>query len=600
MIQVLGHCVYRICPNCLLNWKTGSADKEKHILYCEKLAIIAILTILYVSIVIIFVYYDWKQCTNIIDIINNENHNKIYYTKLFRRNSTYCNSMDVIFVIYIFFLLSTLALNIIFGIIYNYYRNYRNTKINKDKDNYMDKIIVHIPLYNEDFETIKSTIDSVCNLNYQLDNILLLIVVDGIITNSESNQTTDFTLLNQILQNDEYICECNQIQINYKDNKLKIYNGIYKTVNYSVIIKCGNEQETFKKGNRGKKDSALIIYETIYYMSETQRDDCYNQIIDKLQDGLAFKNHSIHNYDYMLIIDCDTDIEQNGLILLLEYIHTHNKCIAVCGQTIVKNTYENIITIVQSFEYFISHLLLKTYEHTLYNVFVLSGCFTLLKLKQDDKALINMNILNKYTKEANSLYQKNLLELGEDRYLTILIIQEYPNNNLAYISDAKCFTNVPNSFKILLDQRRRWTNSLITCLMLLGLEPPRQSIIKHIKMYLLIIMELFIIFILPLVIVIGFVNTIVSITVQGYSFLPVVITTIIILLNLIITILVARIDMILKFVPFFLFLPIFSILIPLYSIANLDNLKWGLTRDEHEIINIHTPTNESITNFNEI
>jgi hypothetical protein len=98
-------------------------------------------------------------------------------------------------------------------------------------------------------------------------------------------------------------------------------------------------------------------------------------------------------------------------------------------------------------------------------------------------------------------------------------------------------------------------------------------------MYLLIIMELFIIFLLPLVIIIGLINTIISVTVQGYSFIPILITIIIIFLNLIITILVLKIDMILKFIPFFLYLPIFSIYIPLYSILNLDNLKWGLTRD---------------------
>ena len=37
--------------------------------------------------------------------------------------------------------------------------------------------------------------------------------------------------------------------------------------------------------------------------------------------------------------------------------------------------------------------------------------------------------------------------------------------------------------------------------------------------------------------------------------------------------------MIFRFFAFFTYLPIFSIVIPLYSILNLDNLKWGLTRN---------------------
>lgn len=595
MISYLGHLLYNIYPNFILKWRTNTDNVDKHKLYCEKIIIILILLLLYISIILIFTYYNWKECTNIIDIINN-NEKEYYNTKLFYRNNNFCNSLDLLFILYLAFLSLTLLLNIIFGIIYYYYRCYKTKKINKEKDSVNEKIIIHIPLYNEDYDTIKSTIDSVCKINYNLDNILLLIVIDGIITNSKTNNTTDYTLLNLLFQNNEYINEQYSTLIDYKDNRLQIYNGLYNAgtgnVNYSVILKCGNITEQFRKGNRGKKDSSLIIYETINNIYSNNQ--IYIPIINKLNNGLINKNQSLIEYEYMLIIDCDTDIEKNGLILLLNYLQNNYKCIAVCGQTIVKNSSNNLITIVQSFEYFISHLLLKTFEHVMYNVFVLSGCFTLFKLRIENEPTINNNIISKYTKSSKTLYEKNLLELGEDRYLTALINQEYPDYNLSYISDAKCYTNVPDKFKILLDQRRRWTNSLIVCLMLLFINPPTQSIYKHLKMYFIIIMELFIIFLLPLVIIIGIINSVISITIQGYSFEPLLITILIILINLIIVILVCKIDMILKFIPFFLYLPVFSILIPLYSIMNLDNLKWGLTRDnnhqdEEEFIEIASP-----------
>jgi chitin synthase len=382
-------------------------------------------------------------------------------------------------------------------------------------------------------------------------------------------------------------------------------------MSYVVTIKCGNDNEinTSKRGNRGKKDSALIIYETIEYLHNEYYNEkfhiSYTHIINYIQHTLTIKDDEINNYNYMLILDCDTEIEKDGLLVLLNYMKNNNNCITVCGQTVVKNVYDSFITIIQSFEYFISHLLLKTFESVMYNTFVLSGCFTLIKLKNNNnETLINKNIIKKYTEIEgdNSLYEKNLLDIGEDRYLTSLIIKEYPNNDITYISDALCFTNVPTTFKVLLDQRRRWTNSLISCLFLLFLQPPQQSFYKHIKMYLIIIMELFIIFILPLVIIIGILTSILNITLQGYSFIPLLITVVIIFLNLIIIILVCKFDMILKFVPFFISLPVFSILIPWYSIMNLDNLKWGLTRDTTEtndlIIvneNISTPRNNEIS-----
>jgi len=51
--------------------------------------------------------------------------------------------------------------------------------------------------------------------------------------------------------------------------------------------------------------------------------------------------------------------------------------------------------------------------------------------------------------------------------------------------------------------------------------------------------------------------------------------------------------MVLKFIPFFAYLPVFSGLIPLYSIWNLDDLRWGLSRDSEEV-NDDSSNNSSV------
>jgi len=598
MIQILGKALYRLLPNRYLKWKTGSLNEPRHKLYCENLSITILILIIYGLITYVFIYESWLQCTNIIDIINN-NASKEYKTKLFMRDNGFCNTMDGFLIVYLSFLVFTLLANIIIGIVFDYYRKYKNSILSKDKHNYDENVIIHIPIYNEDYDTIKSTIESVCRMNYKKENILMLIVVDGIINNSESS-FSDKTLLFDVLNNDDYKLDlnCGEIDSNtieYKDNRLKIYNGSYKEISYSVILKRGNVSETFRNGNRGKKDSALIIYETIYNLSLPTEEigQCYLDIIHRIQSGLSFKN--IYDFEYMLIVDCDTDAEPDCLIQMMSYLRVNPDCLAVCGQTVVKNKNENYITIVQSFEYFISHLLLKTFESITYNVLVLSGCFTLFRLKQSGEVTINKNIIDNYTKEANGLYEKNLLELGEDRFLTVLIIQEHSEKKLSYISDAISYTNVPNSFKVLLCQRRRWTNSLIVCLALLAIKPPVQSFFRHVKMYLVIIMELFIIFLLPIVILIGLINSIISLSIQGFSVMPVVITSVIILLNLLISLAVLRFDMAIRFFPFFTYLPVFSIIIPIYSILNLDNLNWGKTREAHILNDSNSDALEIVT-----
>jgi cellulose synthase/poly-beta-1,6-N-acetylglucosamine synthase-like glycosyltransferase len=604
--------IYSLLSNRYLKWATNSNIKEKHVLYCEKLLYIFTIYIVYGLISYICVYKVWNNCSNIVDLMNKSEIIK-KNTNLFNRDSTFCSTYDIFYIIYIIFLLFTLMLNYALGLGYHYYRKYKCNKFLKAYDNdFNDKIIVHIPLYNEDETTIRNTINSIIKSKYNKDNLLLLIVVDGIIKNSGSY--TDVIVLNNIFKNRKYIKHTNENKLrkklhSYKDNEINIYSGKYNfdndsddTINYSVVVKFGTSDEilSMKPGNRGKKDSQLIIYDIVNFICEGYMDvDTANYyslytLVNKIQKDI---NDDLDDYEYMLIVDCDTEIEKNSLNYLLNHLKQNKKCIAVCGQTIVKNSNDNFITHIQAFEYFISHLLLKTFENLLYNVFVMSGCFTLLRLKIHNKALVNQNIINEYTKEANTLHTKNLADLGEDRFLTTLLLKEYPDNDISYISEAVSLTNVPNTFKVLVDQRRRWTNSLIHCLFVLFYSPPKQKLYRHIIMYYILIVEMFIIFILPIVIVIGFLNTIIGLTLQGYSLQPVIITVVIIILNLIAVVLSSELRYIKYFVQFFLGLPIFSIYIPLFSIFNMDNLKWGLTRDvEAEEVNDAEDHVEIVTN----
>lgn len=56
---------------------------------------------------------------------------------------------------------------------------------------------------------------------------------------------------------------------------------------------------------------------------------------------------------------------------------------------------------------------------------------------------------------------KNLLHLGEDRYLTTLLLKNFPNFKTQFVRDAHAYTVAPDDWKVLLSQRRRWTNSTV-------------------------------------------------------------------------------------------------------------------------------------------
>ena len=92
--------IYSLLPNFYLKWATKSDIREKHVLYCEKLFYIFTIYIAYGLISYICLYSVWNNCSNIVDLINkNEIIKK--NTKLFNRDSTFCSTYDIFYIIYI-------------------------------------------------------------------------------------------------------------------------------------------------------------------------------------------------------------------------------------------------------------------------------------------------------------------------------------------------------------------------------------------------------------------------------------------------------------------------------------------------------------------
>ena len=119
----------------------------------------------------------------------------------------------------------------------------------------------------------------------------------------------------------------------------------------------------------------------------------------------------------------------------------------------------------QVYEYFISHHLSKAFESLFGTVTCLPGCFSMMRIRTPKKnipLLVAPGLIADYAEnEVNTLHLKNLLHLGEDRYLTTLLLKHFPHMRTSFTPDAKCNTNAPERWNVLLSQRRRWINSTI-------------------------------------------------------------------------------------------------------------------------------------------
>jgi len=120
---------------------------------------------------------------------------------------------------------------------------------------------------------------------------------------------------------------------------------------------------------------------------------------------------------------------------------------------------------MQVYEYYISHHLAKAFESLFGSVTCLPGCFTMYRIRTPDThkpLFISQAVIDDYSENrVDTLHMKNLLHLGEDRYLTTLLLKHFSNYKTQFVRDAHAYTVAPDEWAILLSQRRRWINSTI-------------------------------------------------------------------------------------------------------------------------------------------
>lgn len=141
------------------------------------------------------------------------------------------------------------------------------------------------------------------------------------------------------------------------------------------------------------------------------------------------------------------------------------RIIALCGETGLNNAKHSLITMIQVYEYFISHNLSKAFESLFGSVTCLPGCFSMYRIRAAETGkplFVSREIVEAYAEiRVDTLHMKNLLHLGEDRYLTTLLLKHHPTYKTKFIFDAHCATIAPDSWAVFLSQRRRWINSTI-------------------------------------------------------------------------------------------------------------------------------------------
>lgn len=332
-------------------------------------------------------------------------------------------------------------------------------------------VVLMVPCYTEGQDSLSKTLESLAILNYDDKRKLLFIVCDGMIVGAGNDRPTPRIVLD-ILGVDSNIDPEPQAfyslgEGNKQYNMAKVYSGLYEirghSVPFVVVVKVGAPGERVKPGNRGKRDSQLVLmrfFNRVHFNSglSPMEISLYHHLKNVIGVNPTF-------YEFVLMVDADTEVQFDALNRMICYMVNDSKVIGLCGETQISNDKTTWVTMIQVYEYFISHHLSKAFESLFGTVTCLPGCFCMYRIRSAAKnmpVLVSNEILEEYSENnVDTLHLKNLLHLGEDRYLTTLALKHFPQMKTCFINDAKCSTSAPESWSVLLSQRRRWINSTV-------------------------------------------------------------------------------------------------------------------------------------------
>ncbi|KAF9905313.1 Chitin synthase, class 3 [Lobosporangium transversale] len=462
-----------------------------------------------------------------------------------------------------------------------------------------------VTCYSEGMDGLRATCDSLANTSYPSTHKLLLIIADGIIRGENEDRTTpdicldmmtDFVVPREEVEPQSYIAIADGSK---RHNMAKIYAGYYKyaddceipmeerqRVPMIVIVKCGTPAESSDKkpGNRGKRDSQIIL---MSFLQKVMFDERMTPL--EYEFFNAFWNVTKVTpdfYELVLMVDADTKVYPDSLTRMVACMAQDPTVMGLCGETKIANKKESWVSMIQVFEYYISHHLSKAFESIFGGVTCLPGCFCMYRIKAPKgpnrywvPVLANPDIVEHYSENVvDTLHKKNLLLLGEDRYLTTLMLRTFPKRKMMFVPQAVCKTQVPISFAVLLSQRRRWINSTIHNLMELVLIRDLCGTFCF-SMQFVIFMELVGTVVLPAAISFTMYLIIISFIITPVPIIPLMLLAAILGLPAILILMTTRKIVYVGWMGMYLLsLPIWNFVLPTYAFWHFDDFTWGQTR----------------------
>jgi chitin synthase len=305
-----------------------------------------------------------------------------YEARLDDRYDPACRSIGVFMYFFLFFIAGLLFVQVGCSLVY-LARKHRIFH----EDDLQAAVMVMVPCYNEGNTELEKTCNSVLRTSYPVENKVMCIVADGVITGSGETCSTPETcakILGFEIDFEKDDTHHYRSLGKNRDNFAGVYTGTWKKkdgdiereLKYIVIVKRGGPEErgSSRAGNRGKRDSQLVLtglFNRIHYNREPSELDI------ALVKALFSLGLPAKDIEYLMTIDADTRVHEESISHMVYHLEHDKLVLACCGETQVDNKAASWVTMIQVFEYYSSHHLKKAFESVFGCVTCLPGCFTM-------------------------------------------------------------------------------------------------------------------------------------------------------------------------------------------------------------------------------
>jgi len=280
-------------------------------------------------------------------------------------------------------------------------------------------ISVFIPAYKESESEMRTTMANFKECNIANVHIRSALRVYFIVDN-----TWDSVPVQTLLS----VCDLDREQ-SQEEQRTPVLSGYCYGIKVKIVLK--GETSAWQGG---KRHSAVLFTKLV--------NDDYNRDVTAKPWAALCLDSDVVTYPH--------SIERLIVDLLL-----NPECAITCGNMVPSKNNMSLAVHLQKAEYHLQNRVVKNAEALFGCVSCCPGAFMCIKFSVFDNVL---NIFVGQNLAPDACFLRNVIDLGEDRYLTSVMLTSL-GEQTTFCMSALCSTEVPGDFLALITQRRRWFNS---------------------------------------------------------------------------------------------------------------------------------------------